>query len=502
MLNFFPTLYPDEMLMSVINRYKRKCGMVSKRALERDLFNQIIGQKSVLFPQNTSTLISKLPPRSKVTSQEIIINHTAFPYFTAFLSGERSNEIYRSMEDSNSINIENMTGIAGSKVKLYNRLRYCPICFSEDMEKYGESYWRRIHQMPGVLYCQKHRVLIKESNVVISDSKNDYLCADEDTCTPEIVEDFYPKIYKELNLKYVNNVEKLLLGKHQKKELKFIIDFYIDKLRERRYTSERGYLYIDKLIDGFLQHYPKEYLELMQSEVDKNQMGNWLRIFVRYNSSNRSPLRHLLFLQFLQVEVEEIFNEKKVIGRISAKEMRSPIFDKEKRRKEWLRIIESNPGANRSELKEIGKHIHTWIYTHDREWYHKVTPRNNSRKKKVDIIDWAKRDEECLALARKGYERVLTKKGKPVRICPESIRREIGAKRWFYNKRLVKTQKYLKEVNESIESFRIRKIRWAIEDRIQQGEPLTKYKVQLHAGFGNANKEIKELIAKILREYK
>ena len=78
----------------------------------------------------------------------------------------------------------------------------------------------------------------------------------------------------------------------------------------------------------------------------------------------------------------------------------------------------------------------------------------------------------------------------------------IGVKRWFYHEKLVKIQQYLKEVTEDIESYRVRKIRWAIDDMIKNGEILTVYKIQLYAGFGGANKGIKEHITNILLKYK
>ena len=35
-------------------------------------------------------------------------------------------------------------------------LRYCPLCFKEDKQKYGEAYWHKAHQIRGVDVCNKH----------------------------------------------------------------------------------------------------------------------------------------------------------------------------------------------------------------------------------------------------------------------------------------------------------------------------------------------------------
>lgn len=33
---------------------------------------------------------------------------------------------------------------------------FCPACAAEDRDFWGYSYWRRTHQLPGMLWCQKH----------------------------------------------------------------------------------------------------------------------------------------------------------------------------------------------------------------------------------------------------------------------------------------------------------------------------------------------------------
>lgn len=394
-----------------------------------------------------------------------------------------------------------MVGMAGSKVKSSNYLRYCPLCFKQDLEQLGESYWRRLPQVPGALYCPVHQVLYKDSSVVITDSRNDFLCADEDTCDTDLAIDDYSSEVMELNLRYVKNASYVLFHNHKRKDLIFIINFYIDKLRERGLASNNGTLYLDKMFEAFFKYYPPDYLKIMQSSVDSGQEANWLKLFVRNNNKNRSPLRHILYLQFLEVNASELFEADIAIGKQIIVPKRSPRYNIEEQRKKWLKIIEENPGANRSELKRIGKGLHTWIYLNDREWYDQVTPRIRLRKEKANTIDWEKRDKECLALTRKAVDQLLQGEGKPVRVQPSAIRRTIGAKRWFFNEKLVKTRQYISEVTEDIESYRVRKIKWATHEMVKNGEKLTVYKIQLKAGFGGGNKEIKEIITEVLQEY-
>lgn len=500
MINFFPVLYHDELLYSAVSRYKRMSGIISRKALESDLFNRSVGKLSVLFPQDINHFISNFPPYSKVTTKDIIMNHTMYPFYTAFLDHDKSTDIYGKMANKNARNIENIVGLAGNKVKPNSYLRYCPLCFKKDIEEIGESYWRRLHQTPGVFYCSQHQVLLKDSSVVINDSRvSDYVSADHDVCNDQITIDILPKGFKELNLEYIKNCT-FLFNNAERKDLTFIINFYIDRLREEALASRGGTLYIERLTEAFLQLYPQEYLKLMNSFVDTNQKTNWLRLFVRHNKKNRSPLRHLLFLQFLDVGVNALFNCTAVTGKISTNTKRTPLYSLAERRKEWLNLIQEHPGANRSELKTIGKGLHTWIYTHDWEWYDQVTPKVQTRKKRLDPIDWKKRDQEGLKLAKKAFETLMNIEGKPVRITRRSIRRMMGANKWINHKNLVKTHEYINEIVEDIDSYRKRKIKWAIEEMVRLGRPLTIYKVQLFSGFSGDNREIKLLVEKILYE--
>jgi Tn7-like transposition protein D/TniQ len=503
MINFLPLLNKDELLYSVIARYRIMCGMVSKRALVRDIFGKLVSQNSSFFPQHINEFVENLPPTSKVSVHHLVLKHTMFPFYTAFLSEERSQSIFKSMETTcTNRNIENEVGLAGSKIKVGNYLKYCPVCFQTDIKDMGYSMWRRSHQIIGSLYCLKHKVLLKESTVLSTGSGIEYICASNDVCDVTPLKDPYPPIVKELNIKYVENAERLLSTIFPRKELKFIISYYIDRLREKGLASKGGSLFIDELQQQFLHHYPSEYLNLMQSGIDPKKETNWLRLFVRNNDKNRSPLRHLLFLQFLDVEVDEFFKTSTVIGKRITATNRTPIHNVKQRREEWLKLLDQYSRATRSQLKDRGKGLHTWIVAHDWEWYDKVTPKHILKRKRSKVIDWEKRDEECLGWAKEAVVKILNKDGKPTRVTPLNIRRTVGARNWFMNKNLVRTNQYLKEVNEDIDSFRERKIKWAIEEMIKRGDKLTVYKIQLFAGFGGANKEVKQQIENILKEYK
>ncbi|WP_449598480.1 TnsD family Tn7-like transposition protein [Niallia sp. Marseille-Q9988] len=200
------------------------------------------------------------------------------------------------------------------------------------------------------------------------------------------------------------------------------------------------------------------------------------------------------------MDTDEFFNMGSIIGKKSISKQYTPSFSLNERRNKWVKLLEENKDASRSQLKDIGKGLHTWIVRYDREWYEEVTPKNQSRKKRAESVDWKKRDEECLKLAKEAVKVILAKEGKPARVTPLSIRRAIGAGRWFEKQKLVKTHRYLEEVTEDINNYRIRKIKWAINEMTKQGLSLTPYKIKRYAGFDAESGEVSRLVSHILEK--
>lgn len=102
-------------------------------------------------------------------------------------------------------------------------------------------------------------------------------------------------------------------------------------------------------------------------------------------------------------------------------------------------------------------------------------------------------------LVKRSVKEILDLKGKPIKVSNASIRRYLGQGSSFNNKKLIKTHQYINKVTEDIDSYRIRKIRWAIQELINREDMVTRYKIQLMAGFGgNCDDNVKNLIDKVL----
>lgn len=503
-MNKFPLLYEDELFYSIVARYKRECGIFSKKALYRDFCNTEERQIFMYLPLHIKALIDNLPYGTRITESYMINNHTMYPYLTSFLSNDRANAVYEEMLIGSRKNLLISVGANSTNVRFGRYLKYCKKCCLEDLNKYSESYWRRVHQIPGILFCEKHKSKLIESNVPANNNVNDYFCAD-DIIKNDVINinedktlfDFY-----ELNVKYIQDVEYLLNNEVQKKENSFIIDFYIEKLIEKKLASKNGVIYMKEFLNEFKEFYSEDYLYIMKSYFDNDDESNWLRLFIRKDNKSKSVLRHILLLQFLGIDIRAFFKSTTTERKKTFVMMNTPTLDIDERKEKWIKIIEENPGATRRQLNTIGKGIYTYIYKYEKDWYHKVTPIHKNKKAKGDVIDWAKRDREYLKSVIIAVENLLNKSGKPIRITKNRIKHECGISSYFGSEKLIKTYEYIDSMIEDIETYRRRKIKWAIEEMNENGIRISVYKVHQYAGFGEVKDgSIKEIIEDMILNY-
>lgn len=372
MMNCFPTVYENELLYSCISRYRRMTGIVNKKALMNDLYNQNVSLSSIYFPVHCQQIINNLPFNTKVNVDKLIKENTLFGVFSSFLSEEKALTIYEGMKCSERFNAYSKLGLIGTKIEMQNNLLYCPKCLEEDMKKYGESYWRVLHQVPGVFYCNKHKIPLMKSNICSTDSRINYICVEDIDFSKSVLVILDNK-FIDLNLKYVEMVEYLLNNDVPRKEEGFINKVYIDKLRERGLTSKNGSLHIKEFEDEFINFYSKNYLKLLQSDININNETNWLRKFIRSKDNKKHILRHLLIIQFLNLEISEFFKIDKVEGKIEYVYVPNPKLDVYEQRRKWLKVLKENPNLKKSEYKKMGMGLYSWLYKNDNEWFEKHT---------------------------------------------------------------------------------------------------------------------------------
>lgn len=307
LLGFFPTPYPDELLYSILARYHIRSGNFSPKATLFDLFGSTSVSSVVDLPGHLDALVDNMPPGSVFSAESILFNHTLFPFYAPFLPPERASEILSCMKGSSGGSIHGKAGIMASNFEIPRFLRFCPTCFLEDTEIYGEPYWHRLHQVPGVLVCQKHLTVLTDSTVRVSGyKKHEFHAPNEINCTisPQKIS-YTGEVLEKLCL-IAEDVEFLLKNRLSSLSPFELQERYLSLLIDKDLATPTGRVRQRDLSTGFLNYYGNELLNLLQSPVNKSS-DSWLNNIVRKHRKAFHPIRHLLLLRFLSTPIEYFF---------------------------------------------------------------------------------------------------------------------------------------------------------------------------------------------------
>ena len=249
MIAFFPELYPDELLYSALARYFDRSGYGIYRAGAENLFENRLVKPDILFvnklrPELIDILTRQMP------WEQVISEHTMYPYFGRFLPHERRRKAFQSLV-SMSGNHKNLLQMPNRGDADRQYLRYCPECSRRDREIYGETYWHRVHQMRGIDICPKHGCKLIDSDVaLLSKTSPGFFSAE---CS--ILEQEAQEKDNKLELKLARYVSELMELPVADVDVSYH-RFLHEKMAGGKYTSPRGeQKRVSILFDDFITYY-------------------------------------------------------------------------------------------------------------------------------------------------------------------------------------------------------------------------------------------------------
>lgn len=156
-----PKPYPDEVIGSVIARACLHTGLPLKRLLA-----QIYGVKRSYTSFLMASSVRRLASLSGTDSEELLQHHTVLPYVTAFIPKAMRRQVWnkalRVRDSGESLGSVTKNASHGVPVR-----RFCRQCLRQDIQAYGESYWRRSHLLPGVTFCAQHECRLVATNIAV-----------------------------------------------------------------------------------------------------------------------------------------------------------------------------------------------------------------------------------------------------------------------------------------------------------------------------------------------
>jgi len=309
MIGCFPDPYPDELLYSVCARFHERVQYPNKKNTLRELFGDEAAIAVVDLPSNLRNLASALPAGSPYTVERLITQHTLLPFFAPFLHPKQFRQLWADMEGSRGPAIHMRSGLMASVVQPPEWLRFCPECVQEDKQQFSESYWHRLHQIPGVEICPQHQVRLVDSQVRVQNptTRHEFITAEQGIKLPKSQSYTLKYSHHNILLKIAQNAIWLLEEHISPPGLTILLKRYRELLAERDLATYSGRVRVSKLLEEFKRFYPDELLQRLQCEIDTESEHSWLLRLVRSPKGSQHPLRHLLLIQFLDHNAESFF---------------------------------------------------------------------------------------------------------------------------------------------------------------------------------------------------
>lgn len=309
MVPFIPTPYPDELFYSICARYHIWGRNPHTKASIDDLFFPREIVPAMHLPTGLSFFYKNLLPNSALTPEYIIQNHSLFPFYQPFLPAERTEKVKEGMIGLNTA-LHRIVGNSMDSQKI-KYLRYCKDCINEDVKVHGEPYWHRSHQEYGVKVCPHHNSWLYESEVKAIRNgvgRQGFIALDEEDLfnggIVDITEDnkhLYCKISKDVYWLLNHNNSNIQLEEVKKRlrlHLKiagFITDYEVIK---------------QEFFVAFRDYYSNEFLEIYDSAVDVDNRKSWLAKMFLNIQSYFKPVRFILILNFLGINISDFFNNE------------------------------------------------------------------------------------------------------------------------------------------------------------------------------------------------
>jgi hypothetical protein len=198
-----------------------------------------------------------------------------------------------------------------SRIPTPKWFRFCPVCVTNDRKELGETYWHRLHQLPGILTCPRHNVFLEDSQAR-RDSARDALrfvpAEDAVRTVPARYLDLSDSTHQFL-LKLTRDAEWLLNQKALGADLNTIYSRYLNLLIGRGLATYTGSIHVKELLVEFTAYFSPALLKLLHCELKGSDVEktNWLLRLARPHKHAQHPLYHLLLMQFLGRTVGEFF---------------------------------------------------------------------------------------------------------------------------------------------------------------------------------------------------
>lgn len=148
-----PRPMPEEWVRGYLDRFQRLESTPDLMALRTRMRESLAGSATPLQGLRMLALLALI---TEMPRDVLVVRHTLIPFHLAVWPPTG-----RGSPDFSARTFDDIGGIASKTTWLGSHF-LCPECAAEDESFWGFSYWRRTHQIPGIVVCDKHHAGLRE----------------------------------------------------------------------------------------------------------------------------------------------------------------------------------------------------------------------------------------------------------------------------------------------------------------------------------------------------
>ncbi|QOY37725.1 TnsD family Tn7-like transposition protein [Anaerobacillus isosaccharinicus] len=306
MLPFFTEPYPDELIYSAIARYHFYSGNLDCKDTLEEVFQSRTVIPSLEIGSHFANLVTQIGMNYSV--EKLLSEHTIYPYYAPLLTSVRQQQIMRDVK-GNGKGLYARLGMAAGSICKKAGLYYCSQCAKNDIERFGEPYIHREHQLQGINVCAHHSLHLKKYPIDFTmSSRIEFIRFEQSKMDLSALQSVQAN-YSDLEVQLAQMAYKLLKVNISKYSRENIVKKYRALLRERGYITTANQVRQQELHKDFLRKIPNNFLEKYDSFLDIDDEYNWLKVLTRNIKRHVHPIRHLYFLCFLEQDVKRFLEE-------------------------------------------------------------------------------------------------------------------------------------------------------------------------------------------------
>jgi hypothetical protein len=596
----FPTPYKDECLTGILGRLAKRTLCNSPKRLSDDLFGDSNVTATIDLPSHLIALQQNVSHIFPYSVDQIIEHFTLYNFYSPFLQDWKRIKILESMKGTNGSTIHTRAGINASNISKNRFPKFCPICFMEDVQEYGEGYFHLAHQIPDII-CVRHNCLLLEYMPEIREihGRQFLFLPEEPRSHWTHKSNKYPRLLD------ISTTLSMILHRQMDFDINNID--YEEKIFNTSYVRGRK---IDqmKFSEDFMAYYGSDLLRLLLPKQRASDHGRWIAEILRRPLHIFHPIRHIMINEFIKTLSSSCAESKPPFGngpwkcfnkasdhfglavitrmtthvdsksghqigifececgmiysmsftssmansieetiRIkvwgdrwmqrlrqeikSGKSFRkiafllgttastvsdyskpsSPLLDntmeietlRKTKRKEWDKLLNKFKNQRVKKARESSPKTYAWLYRNDSEWLVIINKLNSFKNTDVELrLDWGKLDEKIISLLTQCLTK-LKKENFRGRITKTLLSTMINHQHYIIGKNirhLPKSEKFLTENIESVESAQIRRIHVAAKHLKNVYKVVPRWKLMRKAGLKeNLKQKITSEIERVLK---